>query len=172
MLGTGMQFHVVSIFADNGLSSTLAAASYVPVAITSAATNLASGFLVDRVRLRVIMAIALLLQAVSLWMVSYLNLVALAMLFGVVIGATSGLMRTVSTVAWAKYYGRRHLGSISGVTSTVLVASSALGPLPMGLARDLLGSYTVTLAVLVVIPLALAVASLFVDRPARRAEAR
>lgn len=172
MLGTGMQFHVVSIFADNGLSSTLAAASYVPVAITSAAANLASGFLVDRVRLRVIMAIALLLQAVSLWMVSYLNVVALAMLFGVVIGATSGLMRTVSTVAWAKYYGRRHLGSISGVTSTVLVASSALGPLPMGLARDLLGSYTVTLAVLAVIPMALAVASLFVDRPARRAEAR
>ncbi len=167
MLGTGLQFHIVSIFADNGLSSGLAAAAYVPVAITSAVANLASGFLVDRVRLRVIMAIALLLQAVSLWMVSYLSWIVLAMLFGVVIGATSGLMRTVSTVAWAKYYGRRHLGSISGVTSTVLVASSALGPMPMGLARDLLGSYTLTLAILAIIPLLLAVASLFVESPSK-----
>lgn len=167
MLGTGLQFHIVSIFADNGLTPAMAAASYVPIAVTSAALNLASGILVDRVRLRVMMAIALLLQALSLWMVAFLGTAALALAFGGLIGATSGLMRTVSTVAWAKYYGRRHLGSISGVTSTVLVAASALGPLPMGVARDWLGSYTATLNMLAVIPLGLAVASLFVDRPAR-----
>jgi MFS transporter, OFA family, oxalate/formate antiporter len=167
MLGTGMQFHIVSIFADNGLTPAMAAASYVPIAVTSAALNLASGILVDRIRLRVMMALALLLQALSLWMVAFLGTAALALAFGIVIGATTGLMRTVSTVAWAKYYGRRHLGSISGVTSTVLVAASALGPLPMGVARDWLGTYTTTLNVLAVIPLALAVASLFVDRPAR-----
>lgn len=167
MLGTGLQFHIVSIFADNGLTPAMAAASYVPIAVTSAALNLASGFLVDRIRLRVMMALALMLQALSLWMVASLGTAALALTFGVVIGATTGLMRTVSTVAWAKYYGRRHLGSISGVTSTVLVAASALGPLPMGVARDWFGTYTTTLNVLAIIPLGLAVASLFVDRPAR-----
>jgi MFS transporter, OFA family, oxalate/formate antiporter len=167
MLGTGVQFHIVSIFADNGLTPAMAAASYVPIAVTSAALNLASGILVDRIRLRVMMAIALVLQALSLWMVAFLGTAALALAFGIVIGATTGLMRTVSTVAWAKYYGRRHLGSISGVTSTVLVAASALGPLPMGVARDWLGTYTTTLNVLAIIPLGLAVASLFVDRPAR-----
>ncbi|MEZ4623128.1 MAG: hypothetical protein R2867_47565 [Caldilineaceae bacterium] len=97
-------------------------------------------------------------------MVGYLSTIFLAIAFGVVLGATSGLQRTVSTVAWAKYYGRLNLGSISGVTSTVTVGASALGPMPMGIA-DLLGSYGLTLKLLALIPLALAVASLFVDRP-------
>ncbi len=168
MLGTGLMFHIVSIFSDNTMSPTLAAAVYVPIAFTTAITNLGSGFLVDRLRLRVLMALALVLQVVSLWMVSSLSSLFLAMTFGVVLGATNGLQRTVSTVAWAKYYGRLHLGSITGVTTTVLVASSALGPMPMGIARDLLGSYGTTLKLLAILPLVLAVATLFVDRPEKR----
>ncbi|MCB0126282.1 MAG: hypothetical protein KDE58_28690, partial [Caldilineaceae bacterium] len=69
---------------------------------------------------------------------------------------------------WAKYYGRRHLGSITGVTTTVTVGASALGPMPMGIARDLLGSYGLTLKLLAILPLVLAVASLFVDRPEKK----
>ncbi len=172
MLGTGLTFHIVSIFADNGMSPALAATSFVPVAITTAITNLGSGFLVDRVRLRVLMAISLVLQVLSLWMVTYLSSIFLAMAFGVVMGATNGLQRTIGTVAWAKYYGRRHLGSISGITTTVMVGSSALGPMPMGIARDLLGSYGTTLKLLAIIPLVLAIASLFVDRPEKRGEER
>ena len=168
MLGTGMMFHIVSIFADNNMSPALAATAYVPLAFVTAATNLGSGFIVDRVRLRVIMAISLLLQTLSLWMVTYLGNWWLAMAFGVILGATTGLQRTVSTVAWAKYYGRRHLGSITGVTTTVTVGASALGPMPMGIARDLLGSYGLTLKLLAIIPLVLAIASLFVDRPEKR----
>ncbi len=168
MLGTGLMFHIVGIFDDNGMSATVAAAAFVPVAITTALTNLGSGFLVDRMRMRVLLAWALILQVISLWMVSYLGSVALAMAFGVSLGITNGLQRTVTTVAWAKYFGRLHLGSISGVTSTILVGASALGPMPMGLARDLLGSYGPTLKLLAVIPLLLAVASLFVDRPEKK----
>lgn len=168
MLGTGLMFHIVSIFADNNMSPALAATAYVPLAFVTAATNLGSGFIVDRVRLRVLMALSLLLQTLSLWMVTYLSNWWLAMVFGVVLGATSGLQRTVSTVAWAKYYGRRHLGSITGVTTTVTVGASALGPMPMGIARDLLGSYGLTLKLLAILPLVLAVASLFVDRPEKK----
>ena len=46
-----------------------------------------------------------------------------------------------------------------------MVASSALGPLPLGVARDLLGSYGSTLTMLAVLPLALAVVSLFMKKP-------
>ena len=168
MLGTGLMFHIVSIFADNNMSPALAATAYVPLAFVTSATNLGSGFIVDQVRLRVLMALSLLLQTLSLWMVTYLSNWWLAMVFGVVLGATSGLQRTVSTVAWAKYYGRRHLGSITGVTTTVTVGASALGPMPMGIARDLLGSYGLTLKLLAILPLVLAVASLFVDRPEKK----
>ena len=93
----------------------------------------------------------------------------IALIYGVVRGTTNGLQRTVSTVVWPKYFGRRHLGSITGIASTILVAASALGPMPMGIARDLLGSYVMALPVSAVLPLLLGVASLFARRPVRAA---
>ncbi len=168
MLSTGLTFHMVSIFADNALPATIAAAVFVPIAATTAVMNLVSGVLVDRIPVRVVLVIALLLQALALWMAQMLDNTVWAIVYGMVLGALMGLMRTVSTVALASYFGRLHLGSISGVASTTLTAASALGPLPMGLARDLLGSYNATLSVLSLIPLLLAVVALGMRKPVRR----
>jgi len=179
MLGTGLTFHIVSIFADSGFSAELAALVYVPVAMTMAVTNLVTGTLVDgiylplydgreihlQVRLRTLNAIGLFLHAISLWMVPYLNLPGLSILFGVLLGFTFGMMRTVSAISWARYFGRLHLGAIGGASATILSASSAFGPMVMGIARDQLGSYNSTLNALAFFPLICGVACLFVDRP-------
>lgn len=167
MLGTGLMFHIVSIFDDNGLSATLAASAFVPVALTTAFTTLGSGIIVDRIPVRVLVALALLGQATSLLMVQFLDGLWLAVAFGLVLGITSGLMRTVSTVVWAMYFGRLHLGSITGTTTTIMVGASALGPMPMGIARDVLGSYNTTLNFLAILPLVLGVAALFISRPSK-----
>ncbi len=47
----------------------------------------------------------------------------------------------------------------------IMVAGSALGPLPMALARDTLGEYNQALYFLSILPLALAGVSLFMHRP-------
>ena len=169
MLGTGLTFHMVGIFSDNGLSSTVAAAVFVPIAFTSAAANLGSGVLVDRIPVRFLLATALLLQAAALWMAQALPSVAVAIGFGIVFGTLMGLMRTVSTVVWPTYFGRLHLGSIAGFASTISIAASALGPMPMGVARDVFGSYNLALMTLSILPLSLAVLSLFVRPPQRNA---
>lgn len=165
MMHTGLFFHMVSIFQDNGLEPTVAASVYVPIALTTAVVNLSSGFLVDRFPVRILLAIMLLFQAVSLFMAQYLSTVVLAFSYGILLGATGGLMRTINSVAFAKYYGRLHLGAITGVTSTILIAGSALGPMPLGIARDLLGSYNLTLIIFSIMPLILAVVSLFMSKP-------
>ena len=69
-------------------------------------------------------------------------------------------------MVYASYFGRLHLGAISGISTTILVASSALGPLPMALARDLLGEYSQALHILSVLPLLFAIVSFFMLRPA------
>jgi cyanate permease len=74
----------------------------------------------------------------------------------------------VQKVVWPNYFGRRHMGSIVGVASLVVIAGSALGPMPMGIARDLLGSYSVALTASATLPLALGVAVLFTRRPQKR----
>jgi MFS transporter, OFA family, oxalate/formate antiporter len=165
MLSTGLFFHAVSIFSDNGLSAAVAASAFVPVAVTTALVNLLGGFLVDRISARFLLATALVFQAVVLVMAHSFGSVSMALFYGVALGATSGLQRAVSTVIWANYFGRRHLGSITGVTTTILVASSALGPMPFGIARDLLGSYNFVLNLTAIIPLVLAVVALFLRRP-------
>lgn len=170
MLGTGLIFHIVSIFADNGLSSTVAASVFVPLAITTAAVNLASSFLVNRIPMRLLMAGALILLTISLLMAQFLPGVELAFIYGMIIGATFGLMNTVQSVSWPMYYGRRHLGSITGFIATILTAGSALGPMPLGIARDALGSYNTTLTIAAIFPLALAIITPMFDRPKKQGQ--
>jgi MFS transporter, OFA family, oxalate/formate antiporter len=167
MLGTGLQFHMVSIFADSGLSAAVAAAAYLPISATGAIVGLSSGVLVDRIPARFLLLAALIGQAASLIMAPNLVTAGSALAYGIVLGTTSGLQRTVSSVVWPTYFGRKHLGAITGIASFVSIAGSALGPMPMGIARDMLGSYAVALPAAAVLPLALGVAALFARRPTR-----
>ncbi len=167
MLTTGLTFHMVSIFADNSLSSTVAAAVYVPIAFTTAVANLGSGILVDRIPVRYLLSVSLLLQVITLWMAPNLPNVPVAVMYGVALGAMMGLQRTVTMTVWPTYFGRLYLGSIAGFATTISVAASALGSMPMGYARDWFGSYTGTLYALSVLPLVLAVVSLFLRPPTR-----
>lgn len=168
MLSTGLTFHLVSIYVDNGLTPTIAASAFVPIALTSAVVQLGSGVLVDRVPARFLLAIALGLHAVLLVGALYLRTVELALAFGVLMGAAGGLQQTIASTIWAMYFGRRHLGGISGATATISVASSALGPMVFGIARDFWGSYTLVLQVSSVLPLVLAVLVTVMGRPPRR----
>lgn len=167
MLSTGLFFHMVSIFAANGLNATVAASIFLPIAVTTAVVALAGGVLVDRVPARLLLASALVFQALALWLAQSLHSIELAFLYGLALGVTMGLVRTVSGVVWAAYFGRRHLGSITGVASTISVFGSALGPLPLGVAWDVWGNYDLALNLLIVPPLLLSLLSLFVGRPVK-----
>ncbi|MDH3676109.1 MAG: MFS transporter [Anaerolineae bacterium] len=168
MLGTGLIFHAVSIFNDNGFSATVAATVFVPLSLTTATVNITSGVLADRLPLRLLLAVALVFLTLSLLLVQSLQNIWLTYLYGVLLGTTFGLMHIVNSVSWAKYFGRQYLGSITGVTTTVMIAGSALGPMPLGIARDQMGSYNVILSIFAVLPLILAVVSLSSGQPRKR----
>jgi MFS family permease len=167
LISTGLFFHMVSLFQDNGLPPTMAAAVYTPIAIATAIATLSSGILVDRLPLRGVLATALLLVAAATGLAQHLASAPLAILYGVLLGAGMGLYRTVIAVAWAHYFGRLHLGSISGAASTILIVGAALGPIPFALARDGLGSYNPALNGLALLALILSGTSLLM-RPPRR----
>ena len=170
MLSTGLFFHMVSIFTDNGLTPNLAAAVFVPIAVTTAIVNWCSGILVDRVPVRILLAIGLVFQSLSLLMARWLSGTTFALGFGVVLGVSSGLIRILGSVVWAMYFGRHHLGSITGFTTMITITGSALGPMPLGIGRDLLGSYNLALIISAFIPLLLGIISFFIHDPARLAQ--
>ena len=65
----------------------------------------------------------------------------MAYIFGIALGATSGVTFTVSMIVWADYYGRGSIGAIRGLTAPIQMTTNALGPLVAALTFDLTGSY-------------------------------
>jgi len=171
MLSTGLQFHMVSIFAGAGLATEAAAGAFMWVALTGALVRVVGGVLVDRIPVRYLLVAALVGQTASLLLAPRLSASSAGM-YGIVLGVTGSLQMTVSTVVWAKYFGRRHLGSITGIASVLNVGGSALGPMPMGIARDVFGSYAQGLTLLAVLPFVLGIVALFSRRPLRKAVVR
>ena len=165
MLGTGQTFHNVSIFLDNGLTSDQAASVFIPLATTTALINLISGIIADRFPVRYLLAIALLFQGLALWMALYLTDGSAALFYGILMGVFLGLFRTVSNVLWPTYFGRKHLGSISGVGTAIIIAGSALGPMTFGIARDLFGNYNAAFQLTSIVPFVLAALTPFILPP-------
>ena len=165
MLMAALFFHMVSLFADNGLDASVAASIFLPISLVTAAVMLIGGVLADRIPPRILLVVGLVTLSAVLFLGPRLSNVEMALVFGALLGVSSGLNRVVTSVVWAKYYGRRDLGSILGVASTISVLGSALGPMPLGIARDLMGSYAPVLTISAIFPLVLAVLTGFLRKP-------
>jgi MFS transporter, OFA family, oxalate/formate antiporter len=164
MLNTGLIFHIFSVFEDSGLSSTVAASVFVPIAATGAIVQLLGGLLIGRVSIRLLLAVSLGMMSLVLVLAPSLSSLEMAYFFGFCMGVQGGLEMIVSSVVFANFFGRRHLGSIAGFASTLLVGASALGPMPIGVARDLMGGYAAVLSTFAIVPFALAIACLLFCR--------
>ena len=72
----------------------------------------------------------------------------LASLFGLIHGFGNGITQMSFKAVPAKFFGRTHLGAIGGVLSTLNMASTAVGPLVVGVSYDILGSYRAVVRVI------------------------
>ena len=163
MLITGLHFHAVGLFKDHGLDAATAAATYLPIAATAAGVTFLSGWWVERVSVLKLLAASLLLVGTSLASATKLGTTIPVLAYAVMLGSTGGLFRTVSGVIWSQLFGRKALGAITGLATTMMVAGSAFGPLPMGWARDQWGSFDDVLLLLSVFPCLLAALTLWMD---------
>jgi len=80
--------------------------------------------------------------------------------YAVVFGVNNAFSMTMFGYVWPRYFGRLHIGSIQGVGQMIGVVGASLGPLPVGLAFDLLGSPTLTIRLLALFSIATALLAL------------
>ena len=165
MLGTGISFHIVSIFIDKGFSADLAARYFLPMSIVAATVGLASGVLIDRVEAKYLLSLGLFIQFASYLLATVMATPAMALAFVILRGLNGGLARTLSNILWPKYYGRDNLGAISGFATTFGVIGSGIGPLIYGFGRDISTSYTPVILISSIFPLILGVMVLFLKKP-------
>lgn len=76
-----------------------------------------------------------------------------------------GMLGIISAATWPRFYGRTHLGAISGFSTSIVVAGTAVGPHVFSLAHDQFGTYRPALLVCAMVAIILFAASSRADRP-------
>lgn len=163
---TAYTFHVVSIFDDAGMSRSRAVSIFFPASIVAVSIQSVGSWLSDRLKLKYFCSV----QLVGILLVCF-GLIVLRPGWSVVIlvaghGMMQGIFGITSNLTWPRFFGRRHLGAISGFAASLSVAGSALGPYLFSFGRDVTGSYAVPAAICGVIAAVLFVGSFWADRPA------
>jgi MFS family permease len=158
LVGTGLVFHQVSIFAEAGLSVKTAVTTLSIQAVTATVGALLFGYLSDRFPERRLLAMSMVCLAAAQLLLTSLNHVGLAAVYGMLLGTHGAILRTAGSAVWVNQYGRLHQGEIRGWVLTFQIVASALGPLPFALAKDYWGGYSMANWMMLVLPIGSAIA--------------
>jgi MFS family permease len=155
LFGTAVTFHIVDIFEQAGRDQVQAFAYFLPQAVVATSVNLVASWFADKTPLKP--HLVLMLAAFVTGASGLLNLHAdwgwwlLVIGFGV----GGGLWGVLSNLAFVRHFGRLHLGAISGLSTSLTVFASAIGPLLFSAAVDLFASYDAAVWVCLVLNLVL-----------------
>ena len=168
LYATAFTFHILSLAEEYRFEDERILSLFVPIAVTSVVTNLIFGTINARLRLK--------------WLLMVMNCGCLSATLGILFldktggvpayvignGIASGGFVSLTGIVFPRFYGRLHLGAISGVNMSAMVIASGLGPLAFGLCHQLSGSYRGILIASVFVPALLALFSLKADNPQRK----
>ena len=141
LFGTAIVFHIISIFEEVGKSQAEAFSYFIPAAIFSTTSNLIASWFADKINLKPLLIIMLL--SFCLGSIGFINLEndwgfwTLALGFGV----GGGLWGVLSNLTFIRFFGPKHLGEISGFSSSLTVFASAIGPEACRFGFDFFGNY-------------------------------
>jgi len=170
LLSTAIVFHIVSIFEEAGKGKAEAFSYFIPVAIFSIISNLIASWLADKINLKPILIIMLLSFCVG--SLGFINLEkeggfwALAFGFGV----GGGLWGVISNLTFIRFFGPKHLGEISGFSSSLTVFASAIGPAAFSLGFDYFGNYAAPAKICLGFLIILLLFSIFLDHKEEKKE--
>lgn len=168
LYATAFTFHILSLASEYQFADERILSLFVPIAATSVLTNLVFGAINARLRLK--------------WLLLVMNIGCLSATLGMLFldkpggvsayvignGIASGGFVSLTGIVFPRFYGRLHLGAISGVNMSAMVIASGLGPLAFGLCQQFSGSYRGILVASVFVPTLLALLSLSADNPQRK----
>lgn len=150
VVGVVMAHLPLFLTSERGYS--LQQASFVAAALplTQVAGMALGGYLGDRINKRLIASVAMCGHAVALlllaWSGNFWVIVLFVLLHGLAWGARGPLMQALR----ADFFGTSSFATIMGISSTIVLTGTVLGPLFAGRVADVTGSYTLAFVVLAV----------------------
>lgn len=145
---TGFTFHLVSLFNEAGMSREKALAIFIPVSFISVSFAMVGGWISDRIKLQYLLWIMLLAEIIALFSLANIKHEMFYYTFIIGNGIVSGIFNVLMAVTWPRFYGRDHLGQITGFVMALVVFGSALGPILFSLSFSQLGTYSIAIYLL------------------------
>ena len=142
LIVTGFTFHISSIGALAGLSRMEAYELFLPMAVISVISHIVAGWASDRMPLKYLLMVLLLGLAVGSLGILNLESFWYRLMLVAGFGVQGGVWGCLTVVAWPRFYGRKHLGAISGAFMGAQVFASAIGPAVFGISESLNGDYS------------------------------
>ncbi|MFK3961287.1 MFS transporter [Guptibacillus hwajinpoensis] len=168
LVNTGLTFHLFSILGEQGVPGSTAAIMLSIMAIVGFPVTMASGFILERVNVHIVLGLSFIGQMVFILLLTQVHTYVLAIVFAVLWGIIGGIERITLNIIWPNYFGREHLGSIKGIATTTMVIGSAFGPLPFGIAFDVFGGYTEILLIILIFPILGTIAAFMSPPPSKQ----
>lgn len=138
---TGLTFHIVSIFASEGFPKEDAISIFLPASVVAVSISTVANYLSDYLRLRLYLYLMISGGIVASIGFLYLPTAAGIPLLVIGFGMMSGFFAVLNTIVWPRFYGRDHLGAITGKVMSFLILASALAPSIFSLCFSTFGSY-------------------------------
>jgi MFS family permease len=135
-VGTGFLFFQLKLGEIRNWSPEFIAAAFAAYAIANAITGLLGGWLSDRFTGKKLFSFTLLPFALGLLTLVLFNGWWVYVVFIASIGFSNGFGSSVKNTAMAELFGTKLLGSVRSLFTTLMVFSTALGPLVFGLMLD------------------------------------
>ena len=136
-VNTGIFFHQVALVEAKGWSLTWYATSFTGYAAATVVAAVIVGWLIDRWNAIQLLPFYLLPIGFGLIALAFLDSPWVALLYMVLAGFTGGSASVLTNAMWAELYGVASLGTIRSVASAMMVFSSALSPVLLGIMLDL-----------------------------------
>jgi OFA family oxalate/formate antiporter-like MFS transporter len=137
----GVSLHQVGHYISQGLPGSAAAIMASVFALAQVPGGLLWSSVTKYVPVRYVLAISGLCVALGAMGTALSSTLPWGVLSASVIGSGVGGLHLLLRLAWADYYGRRHLGTIRGITLPVQIGGQAVGPVAAGFVFDATGSY-------------------------------
>jgi MFS family permease len=126
---------------DRGVSPSGAAVAVSAMGAASLAGRLLTGWLLDRFFAARVSFALLAVAALGIWLLSWANTLPLGVAGAALVGFGMGGEGDVTPYLLSRYFGLRSFSTLYGLTWTAYAIAGAIGPVLMGQAFDVTGSY-------------------------------
>lgn len=156
--------HMSALLTDRGVSGTGGAMALSAMGGASLVGRLLTGWLLDRFFAARVSFVLLAIAALGAFLLSGAQTLTMGVLSAALIGFGMGGEADVTPYLLSRYFGLRSFSVLYGLTWTFYAAAGALGPILMGKAFDVTGSYEALLVRLALGTLGVAALMLFLPR--------